>query len=346
MKQSDRVLAITTLSFDIAVSELVLPLTVGARIVLASREIATDGVRLTRAHRVGRRHLHRRDAGDLSPAARGRLAGRPEAHGDLHRRSDAEGHRGRARRSRGRGVERLWPDRDHGVVDVLSGHQAGFERFSSASRSPIRRSTCSTRSASPCPSACAASCTSAASAWRWATSIARSSPTERFVPDPFSDGPARACTSTGDVVRLLASGDLDYLGRNDNQVKLRGFRIELGEIEDALLHHAQCEAGRGHRSRGPSWRQASRRLRHRRGRQSAGRRAPRARQEDVARLHDAAGVRHDARRCRSRRAARSIARALPAPDLTRPPATISSRRARKPKRSSPSCGVKRSASVA
>jgi acyl-coenzyme A synthetase/AMP-(fatty) acid ligase len=39
---------------------------------------------------------------------------------------------------------------------------------------------------------------------------------------------------TGDLVRLLPDGNLEYLGRNDCQVKIRGYRIELGEIESAL----------------------------------------------------------------------------------------------------------------
>ncbi|HZI02844.1 MAG TPA: condensation domain-containing protein, partial [Archangium sp.] len=60
---------------------------------------------------------------------------------------------------------------------------------------------------------------------------------EKFVPDPYASEPGARLYRTGDLARFLAGGEIEYLGRIDNQVKVRGFRIELGEIESALLQH-------------------------------------------------------------------------------------------------------------
>jgi amino acid adenylation domain-containing protein len=59
----------------------------------------------------------------------------------------------------------------------------------------------------------------------------------RFVPDPFGPEPGARLYRTGDRGRRLADGVFEYLGRDDDQVKLRGFRIELGEIEAVLREH-------------------------------------------------------------------------------------------------------------
>ncbi|BAY81673.1 peptide synthetase [Calothrix parasitica NIES-267] len=78
---------------------------------------------------------------------------------------------------------------------------------------------------------------------------------EKFIPNPFfedsreeegkgklnSSFPIPKLYKTGDKVRYLADGAIEYLGRFDNQVKIRGFRVELGEVETTLSQHSQIK---------------------------------------------------------------------------------------------------------
>jgi acyl-CoA synthetase (AMP-forming)/AMP-acid ligase II/acyl carrier protein len=61
----------------------------------------------------------------------------------------------------------------------------------------------------------------------------------KFVENPYK--PGERLYRSGDLARLLANGDLEYLGRIDHQVKIRGFRIEPGEIESKLLMHKEIK---------------------------------------------------------------------------------------------------------
>jgi acyl-coenzyme A synthetase/AMP-(fatty) acid ligase len=63
--------------------------------------------------------------------------------------------------------------------------------------------------------------------------------TQRFISSPWSGG---RLYRTGDTVRYRQNGDLEFLGRADEQVKVRGVRVELGEIESALRQHPQISA--------------------------------------------------------------------------------------------------------
>ena len=60
---------------------------------------------------------------------------------------------------------------------------------------------------------------------------------EKWIPNPFSEKPGARLYNTGDLARYLPDGNLEFLGRKDNQVKIHGFRIELGEIETVLIQH-------------------------------------------------------------------------------------------------------------
>lgn len=60
---------------------------------------------------------------------------------------------------------------------------------------------------------------------------------EKFIPNPFA--PGRRMYRTGDLCRILADGNIEYLGRRDQQVKFHGYRVELNEIQSALKQHPQ-----------------------------------------------------------------------------------------------------------
>ncbi len=64
---------------------------------------------------------------------------------------------------------------------------------------------------------------------------------EKFIPNPFDDKEGARLYKTGDLVRYLEDGNIEYLGRMDHQIKIRGFRVELGEIESILREHVSVE---------------------------------------------------------------------------------------------------------
>ncbi|GAC1702706.1 MAG: hypothetical protein NVS9B4_08670 [Candidatus Acidiferrum sp.] len=75
---------------------------------------------------------------------------------------------------------------------------------------------------------------------------------ERFLPDTVTGRDGSRMYKTGDVVRFVSGGDIDFLGRMDSQVKIHGFRIELGEIEATIAQHPDVrEAAAMARQDGP-----------------------------------------------------------------------------------------------
>ncbi|MBL8952490.1 MAG: amino acid adenylation domain-containing protein, partial [Myxococcaceae bacterium] len=227
MTAADTVLAVTTLSFDIAVSEVLLPLTVGARIAMVSREVAADGPRLLEALKAYRANFL-----DATPST-WRLLLAAGWQGDGLTKGICTGE-AMPRDLAIELVKRLpsvWNGYGPTETTVWS---TFYEVKEPVGRLLIGRPVANTQ----------------CHVWD-----ARRQPVlpgvvgELYIggrgvalgylnrPDLTAERFRDGVYKTGDLVRLLPDGNLECLGRNDFQVKLRGFRIELGEIEDALTQH-------------------------------------------------------------------------------------------------------------
>lgn len=228
---TDKILAVTTLSFDIAGLELWLPLCVGGSIDIASRVDAMDARRLSRMLAEGVTVMQ------ATPATWRLLldsgwTGKP----DLRILC---------------GGEPLPPDLADRLLDVSSElwNMYGptettvwstIERIEKNSPiligKPIDNTAVYVLDSMRNPAPVGA----VGELWIGGTGVARGYlnlpelTAERFVPDPFANTPGARMYSTGDLARFRSDGRLECLGRIDGQVKVRGFRIETGEIEVAL----------------------------------------------------------------------------------------------------------------
>ena len=72
--------------------------------------------------------------------------------------------------------------------------------------------------------------------------VQREGQTERFFPDPWNPAPGARMYRSGDRVRALPGGAIEFLGRIDRQVKVRGFRVEMGEVEAVMRLHPRVSA--------------------------------------------------------------------------------------------------------
>ncbi len=235
----DVLLAVTTLSFDIALLELLLPLWTGARVVIASREEASDGEAL-------RRLIDERQVSVLqaTPATWQLLleAGWRPAQG-LRMLCGGEALPRRLAEQLLAGGGELWNLYGPTETTVWS----ASERLAPGAEVTIGRPIASTRLVvvdrrlRPVPVGVPGElCIGGAGVARGY--LGRPALTaERFVPEPYFGQPLASpggrLYRTGDLARSGADGRLTLLGRLDHQIKLRGFRIELGEIEAVLEEH-------------------------------------------------------------------------------------------------------------
>lgn len=230
----DTLLAVTTISFDIAALEIFLPLLAGARLVLASRDEAADGRTLRRALR---------DAGatvmQATPASWRMLVGagweggpgfKVLCGGDVLPRDLAD-----ALLARAGSVWNLYGPTETTIWSSVARVAPGDGPV------PVGHPIANTRlhvldeRLEPLPVGVPGELfiggLGLARGYVGLPELTR----ERFVAAPARLG--GRLYRTGDLARRRADGSLEVLGRNDRQVKLRGFRVELGEIEAALSRH-------------------------------------------------------------------------------------------------------------
>jgi amino acid adenylation domain-containing protein len=237
--ERDVVLAETSLSFDIAGLELYLPLIVGARIRLVGRETAMEGALLQREMEQGVTVMQATPSGWLlllesgwegSPGLKA-LCGGEALSADLAAKLAAR-------------CDSLWnmygPTETTiwSLVDEMGGGgQVTIGR-------PIANTTVYVLDGSMelVPEGVAGELYIGGDGLARGYLNRGALTAERFVPDPFGPQPGARLYKTGDVVRHLLDGRVEYLGRADQQVKLRGYRIELGEIEQQLASVEGVEA--------------------------------------------------------------------------------------------------------
>jgi amino acid adenylation domain-containing protein len=231
--ENDVLLAVTTLSFDIAGLEMWLPLMVGARIVIASRADVFDGHRL--AELIDTRGVSLLQA---TPATWRLLL---EA-----------GWAGRPRLKALCGGEALPPDLAISLLDRVGElwnvygptettiWSAVYRVHYPQGTIPVGRGIANTRvyvlepSGAPAPIGVAGELCIAGEGVARGYRNRPELTAEKFVTITLSNGSRERVYRTGDMARWRADGQLEFVGRNDTQVKVRGYRIELGEIEAVL----------------------------------------------------------------------------------------------------------------
>lgn len=231
MDASDVVVAVTTHAFDISVVELLLPLTVGARVVVASREQAADGRLLARLLDDAGATILQATPATWEALLEAGWAGRPSLVALCGGESLAPGVAAAL-------LERcseLWNCYGPTETTVWS----TLARVTGSDDVTIGRPIANTRvyvlgrHGEQTPVGVAGELCiggdGVAKGYLGRPELTR----ERFVPEPGH--PGELMYRTGDVVTFLPDGRLRHLGRLDHQIKLRGFRIEPGEIEAALL---------------------------------------------------------------------------------------------------------------
>jgi amino acid adenylation domain-containing protein len=233
---NDRMLAVTTISFDIAALELYLPLTVGACCVIASRDRATDGRQLSTM--LGDHDITVMQATPstwkllLDSGWRGRPGLKILCGGEAMSRDLA-----RELITRASSVWNMYGPTETTVWSAI--HAVALPE----GPVPIGRPIANTqiyvldRNLQPVPMGASGELYIGGEGLAQGYLGRPELDAEKFIRSPFTCDSMARLYRTGDLARYRADGNLEYLGRTDTQVKVRGFRIELEEIECVLRDH-------------------------------------------------------------------------------------------------------------
>ncbi|WP_305729235.1 amino acid adenylation domain-containing protein, partial [Streptomyces sp. yr375] len=234
MTPADRLVAVTTVAFDIAGLELFLPLVQGAAVVIADRESVRDPhalAGLVVRHRAsvvqGTPSLWRAVVDQAPEAVRGLrvLVGGEALPADLALRL----------RELAADVTNLYGPTETTIWSTAAVVDAGGEVSIGSPIANTRVHVLDDR-LRLVPPGVAGELYIAGAGLAYGYHRRPGLTAERFVVDPYG-APGERMYRTGDVVRWRADGQLEYLSRADHQVKLRGHRVEPGEIEAALIRH-------------------------------------------------------------------------------------------------------------
>ncbi|HET6975219.1 MAG TPA: amino acid adenylation domain-containing protein [Pyrinomonadaceae bacterium] len=238
---ADTMLSVSTLSFDIAGAEIFLPLIGGGRVVIASREVASDGVRLAKLVASSGATVMQ-----ATPAS-WRMLIDADWQGDSRLKVLCTGEaldRVLADQLLGRCGE-LWNLYGPTETTIFSGVVRVTDN---AGPVPIGPPLANSRFyvvdqfMNPVPIGIYGELLIGGTGLAHGYLRRPDLTAEKFIPDPFGSEPGARLYRTGDLVRYFEDGKLEFGGRLDHQVKVRGFRIELGEVEAALSRHASVRA--------------------------------------------------------------------------------------------------------
>ncbi|MEL6496506.1 MAG: amino acid adenylation domain-containing protein [Cyanobacteria bacterium J06623_7] len=247
INESDRLLAVTTISFDIAALEIYLPLLVGATVVLAPADIINSELNL--AARLERHQITMMQATPITWSML--LADNWQGNKQLKILSGGEALKPQLAQgllTKGKSVWNLYGPTETTIWSSIYQVQADSDRHTTTV--PIGKPIDNTQFYLLDSQLRLVPPGATGELYIGGAGLARgylNQPdltAEKFIPNPFavnSSSPVSLLYKTGDRVRQLPSGDIEYLGRLDNQVKISGYRIELGEIEALLNQHAQVQ---------------------------------------------------------------------------------------------------------